>query len=102
VDERVGMDALDGAGQRQGVGFAPAAGGSRREAKRGAHPLTAGKERIAHGFVMVTGRVLSLGRNLSSAALTVLVRVARNCCKSNWVFADMTVCFRKRPQPAQV
>src|SRR5208282_2138678 len=51
---------------------------------------------------MVAGRVLSLGRNLSSAALTLLVRVARNCCKSNRVFADMTVCFRKRPQPAQV
>ena len=51
VDERVGVDALDGAGQRQGVGFASAAGRRRREAKRGAHPLAAGKERITHGFV---------------------------------------------------
>ena len=51
VDERVGVDALDGARQRQGVGFASAAGCRRGEAKRGAHPLAAGEERIAHRLV---------------------------------------------------
>ena len=51
VDERIGVDALDGARQRQGIGFASAAGRRRCEAKRGAHPLAAGKERIAHRLV---------------------------------------------------
>ena len=51
VDERVGVDALDGAGERHGVGFAAAAGGGGREAKRRAHPFAAGKERVAHGLV---------------------------------------------------
>ena len=51
VDERIGVDALNGAGKRHGVGFASTAGRSGREAERGAHPLATGKERIAHGFV---------------------------------------------------
>ena len=51
VDERIGVDAFDGAGERQGVGFASAAGGRGGKAERGAHPLAAGKERIAHRLV---------------------------------------------------
>ena len=51
VDERVGVDALHGAGERHGVGFAAATGFGGGEAERGAHAFAAGKERIAHGFV---------------------------------------------------
>ena len=51
VDQRVGVDALDGAGQGQRVGFVAAAGRGRGEAQRGADALAAGKQRVAHGAV---------------------------------------------------
>ena len=51
VDERIGVDALDGAGQRQGVVFRAAAGLGGGQAKRRTHSFAAGKNRIAHGFV---------------------------------------------------
>ena len=51
VDERIGVDALDGAGERHGVGFAAAASRRGREQNGGAHPFAAGEERVAHGLV---------------------------------------------------
>ena len=51
VNERVGVDALDSAGEGHGVGFLSAAGRCRREQNGGAHPLAAGEERVAHRLV---------------------------------------------------
>ena len=51
VDERVGVDALDGARERHGVFFRTAAGRRRREQDGGTHPLAAGEERVAHRLV---------------------------------------------------
>ena len=51
VDERIGVDALDGARERQGVGFASAAGLRGGEAEGRAHPFAAGEERVTHRLV---------------------------------------------------
>ena len=51
VDQRIGVDALDGAGQRQGVGFVAAAGRGGGQAQGGADAFAAGKQRVAHGAV---------------------------------------------------
>ncbi len=51
VDERIGVDALDGAGQGHGRGIGAAAGLGRREDERRAHALAAGEDRVAHRLV---------------------------------------------------
>src|SRR6185295_986602 len=51
VNERVGVDAFDGAGQGQGVLDGTAAGFSGGEAEGGAHAFAAGEEGVAHRLV---------------------------------------------------
>ena len=48
MDEGIGMDALDGAGQGQRVGFVATTRGGGREAQGGTHALAAGEEGITH------------------------------------------------------
>jgi hypothetical protein len=72
-----------------------AAGGG--EAERGAHPLAAGEERVAHGLVDGGGPGFLAGQEFIERGLTVSVRVARKLLQIELGFADMRVCFRKRP-----
>ena len=51
VDERVGVDAFDGAGERHRFGFLAAARGRSGEQDGGTHPLATGEERVAHRLV---------------------------------------------------
>ncbi len=51
MHERVGMDALNGARERQGIGLATATCRRRREAQRGSHAFATSEQRITHGFV---------------------------------------------------
>src|SRR6266702_1162350 len=51
VDERIGMNALDGASQRHRQLIPAAAGFRRRQTKSGPDSLASGEQRIAHRFV---------------------------------------------------
>ena len=76
VDERVGVDTLDGARERQGVSLATAAGLRRRERERGPHAFAAGEERIAHrlvdgGWLGLLGREQGVERFVDGGAAGV-------------------------------
>ncbi len=51
MDERVGVDQLDGAGGAHGVGGITIAGFGGREAEDGTEAFSAGKDRMPHGLV---------------------------------------------------
>ena len=51
MDERVGVDTFDSAGQRHGVSGASTTGFCGGECQDGADALAAGKKAVAHGFV---------------------------------------------------
>ena len=69
VDERVGVDALDGARERHGgrVAATTSLGGSQQNCR--AHPLAAGEERVAHGFVNRRGLGLLAGQEFVERAV---------------------------------
>jgi hypothetical protein len=51
VDEGISVDAFHGAGERHRIRLLSTASRRRRKAKRGTHPLAAGKKRVTHRFV---------------------------------------------------
>jgi hypothetical protein len=73
MDERVSVDALDRAGQGQGVAPRTAAGFRRRQTEGRPQPFAAGKNGIAHGAVDRGGLGPAGGRKSSRARLTAAV-----------------------------
>ena len=69
VDERVGVDALDGAGQRQGVRHGAAARLGRREHEGRPHAFAAGEDRVAHRLVNSGGLGRFLGEKFVEGAI---------------------------------
>ena len=55
MDERHGVDHLDGAGHRGGGGLVAANQLARGESQHGAHALAASEERVTHGLVKALG-----------------------------------------------
>ncbi len=51
VDKRIGMDAFDGAGERQGVFFGTAASFGSGQQNGGAHPFASSEKRVTHRLV---------------------------------------------------